>query len=160
VHATAAWIVEKGAPPVSTSDPLRPAQVGQLDPVRQLRSARYIRAARKPNEAMQRLAEGTGTIEDRETLDALYPAMFRAFGERVLAKARKSKQPLTYRERQRLHFATGLPFSADQVPGAMRRIRRIEAEKAAEAEQLMRQPPPQRPRSVKGLRSGGFGARS
>jgi hypothetical protein len=139
--ASAAFIAEKVGPPVDTSDPFQ-ARPSLVDPVTERSVARYVDAARYPAKAFARMAQGQGTKEDRETLQALYPRQYQRYVEGVVAAAQKLKKPPTPSQRQQLHQATGVPMSREQDPEY---VARRQAVYAAEKEQQGQPDPSESP---------------
>ncbi len=135
VREKAAFIVSK-VPPPDTGDPFRRSGVF-IDPMTERSVARYVAASRDPEAALDRMADGTGTPEDRETLQALYPALYRRYASQVEAQMQETKRVPTPQQRQALHFATGVVASREQQPGYM--LKRRDARQNAGASQ-MREP--------------------
>lgn len=114
VMAKAGFITSK-MPPPDNSDPFktRPAMV---DPMMERSIAKYVSAARDPIGSLDRLANGTGTKEDKETLKVLYPSMYKRFTEQVQERIKNSGKVPPPDKRQLLHFATGIPMAREQRP--------------------------------------------
>lgn len=129
VRAKADFIVSKVGPELDTTDPFRP-KPRLVDPVTERSAARYIEAARNPLGAFTRLAHGTATKEDKETLQALYPERFAKFRDAVLANVKEMKVPPSMAQRQRLFFATGAPLSREMDPAYLQRRSRERQQQA------------------------------
>jgi hypothetical protein len=146
LRAKAAFIASK-TPPPDDSDPFR-RQPALIDPLTERSVARYVAAARDPMGALDRLSDGTGTKEDKETLRALYPKLYARFVTQVQAQLKETKRVPTPEQRQRLHFATGIPMSREQTAAYMltRRAARMAAaqkpDEQAEADQMKPLTPP------------------
>ena len=115
VLARASFIASKIPPPVDPDDPLGRAAV-PVDPITQRKIGKYVEAAMDPAKALQRLSRGTGTVEDIETLKALYPRLYQDYTARVVKKVQESSKPLTVAAKNRLAFTLGVPVDRTQTP--------------------------------------------
>lgn len=115
VLARATFIASKIPPPIDPDDPLGRAAV-PVDPITQRKIGRYVEAAMDPAKALQRLARGTGSPEDIETLKALYPRLYQDYTKRVVRKVQESNKPLTVAAKNRLAFTLGVPVDRSQTP--------------------------------------------
>jgi hypothetical protein len=70
-----------------------------------------VSVVQNPMVAVKRVAEGTVTRNDRETLKAVYPSIYRQMVEKVVQMAYDPKaKPLDHTARMRLSMFTGLPL--------------------------------------------------
>lgn len=76
---------------------------------------RYADAALRPVEAIKRISEGSAYREDRETLEALNPALLKRFTDTALEKL--SSTETTYDDRLRASQALALPLDPSLEPG-------------------------------------------
>jgi hypothetical protein len=144
VRAKAAFILSKVGPEVDDSDPFQPKPM-LLDPITERAVANYVDAARNPSHALQRLAHGTGTKEDKETLKALYPARYDRFVKGIVSEVRARKVPPTPEQREQLYWATGVPMSREQQPEYTAAIQQMYAEEPEQGgPQQAQQPAPQK----------------
>ncbi|MFT3927432.1 MAG: hypothetical protein QM778_33170 [Myxococcales bacterium] len=113
-QSKAAFILSK-LPPAITLDPFKgPERV--MDPITELRVARYVNAAKDPKGTLKRMSDGSATLEDLETMRDLYGQMFQTYRDRLVAQVGKGKFLPTMDQRGYLHWVTGVPMSAEQQP--------------------------------------------
>lgn len=117
------------------SDPLYEGATKKRTAVEEEKLARYIAAARDPYGAIKRLGSGSGSDEDIAALRALHPAMYRSFGERVIANARKERNKLTVPQRQQLHRITGMPTLPEHDPARFAAVQSLAASQSEPKEQ-------------------------
>lgn len=115
VLAKAEFILSK-LPPVDTRDPFARGGDRPMDKFTELRVARYVAAAHDPKGTLKRMSQGLGTMEDVETMKALFPQMFDGYRNRLVAQAEKAKVPPNAGQRAYLHMITGIPMSLEQQP--------------------------------------------
>lgn len=107
--AKAQFLLDKAGPqPVDMFG--RPAP---YPPAIQDKLRRYMDAADDPQGALERIGNGKGTSEDRETLQAIYPKMWDEFAQKVLSNV-DDKVP--YNKRIKASFAIGLPLDSSLKP--------------------------------------------
>jgi hypothetical protein len=85
------------------------APAPRLDPTSERKMRRYVAASYAPTAALERIAAGSATFEDVETVRTLYPKMYAQFQQTVQAHLAELKKPPTLQERLRLAYLTGLP---------------------------------------------------
>lgn len=101
------------------------------DPRFKSRFRRYAEPALHPLEAIDRMAAGEATPEDRETLKALHPRLLTAFTLRAIEAAEKSKA--TYDQRLRISQAIGVPLDPSLEPARYQMHQEIAAQQAGQA---------------------------
>lgn len=98
----------------------RPTQIGmtRIPPSEmQMRAwARYIAAADDPGGVEERLADGTVTREDRETMKALYPDRMAEIVRMTVERLGQLRGTLPYQKRLALSIFTGVPVDASTDP--------------------------------------------
>lgn len=105
-RSKAAFLVEKAGmlprslPFGAPEDPMNPGESAAV--------ARYVSAAEDPNAAIARVADGTHTAEDMDTLRTLYPGMLQQFRQSVVERMTSRKQALSWREQMQLSESLGM----------------------------------------------------
>lgn len=92
---------------------------------------KYAEPALHPLEAIDRIASGSATAEDRETLKALHPQLFASFMRRALEQVAKASP--TYDQRLRISQALGVPLDASLEPARYQMHQEIAAQQAGMA---------------------------
>lgn len=83
----------------------------------QARFARFVAAAEDPMAVLERVASGSASPEDAETLREVYPEMFRAIQQAIVAELPELRNKLTYERRLMLGVLFGLPVDPSLDPG-------------------------------------------
>ena len=115
VMQRATMIVQRLGPQTDPRDPLK-SQPMPIDRVTKTRNDRFMQAAANPAAALDRLASGQGSPEDMEVIKALTPAVHQEFVQRVMGQITGKKLQISLKQKQKLHFALGVPVSRDQTP--------------------------------------------
>lgn len=103
------------------------------DPRFKTQFRKYAEPALHPLEAIDRVAAGEATTEDRETLAALHPKLLADFTRRALEAV--SKASPTYHQRLRISQALGVPLDASLDPVRYQMHQEIAAQQAGQAAQ-------------------------
>jgi hypothetical protein len=115
VMQRASLIVQKLGPQTDPRDPLKSTPM-PMDRVTKTRTDRFLQAAADPAAALERLSTGVGSPEDLEVVKALTPAIHQEFVSRVMGQITGKKLKISLKQKQKLHFALGVPVSRDQTP--------------------------------------------
>lgn len=95
-------------PPTPLPDPLHPSAEPSYAPDQKTAFLRYVEAVNGgPAGILKRVADGTHTPEDVETLAALYPKSAREIRTKLLTTAASRKAPLPYQQRMRIASLLG-----------------------------------------------------
>lgn len=127
VMAKAEFIASKIPPSTDSSDPFQ-ARPSLVDPVTERTVAKYVDAAQNPVRALERMSRGEGTKEDKEVMQALYPRLYERYVAQVMQHVGEMKKPPTREQRQKLHFATGVPMSREQQPSYVAKRQEVAAQ--------------------------------
>lgn len=93
------------------------------DPASAARMKRYAPAAMKPLDAIDRMADGTATQEDRETVQALSPSLFNRFATKALETV--STIETTYDERLKISRAIGVNVEPTLEPQRVAQLQQL-----------------------------------
>lgn len=78
--------------------------------------ARYVAALEDPGGVFERVADGTVTPEDAETIREVYPEQFQEFQEQVMMEVQALRKALPYEKRLALSIFTGVPVDPAMDP--------------------------------------------
>jgi hypothetical protein len=110
VAARTQFLMEKAGPePVNAL-----GMKTRRDPLTQAKLNRYARAIVDPQGAIARIAAGEDSAEDRETVEALNPAMWGEFVEKTVAQM--EEQNLPHAAKIRASLALGIPLDDSMSP--------------------------------------------
>jgi len=107
---------------IASKIPAQPPQAGpfarapRMDPVSERKLQRFVAAAYFPEKALDRVANGTSSHEDREVLRILYPQQWARFVDGVEQQLSTRKKPPTYDERLRISYQLGIVTSPSTDP--------------------------------------------
>jgi hypothetical protein len=121
------------------------ARAGNPDsPADRAKLYRYGDAALRPLKAIDRVAAGVGTAEDREAVQALYPALWKRFVDGAIRTMNKRER--TYDDRLKASRALGLPVDASLQPQNLSALQQLANTAAGpEAQGAMLSPSQTRP---------------
>jgi hypothetical protein len=98
---------------------------------------RYGDAAFKPLNAIDRIASGLGTPEDRETVQTLYPSLWKRFVEGAIKTMNKRER--SYKDRVRASRALGVPMDQSMEPARFAQLQQLAGSNPAAAQQQQQQ---------------------
>lgn len=120
----AAMITNRIGPDIDPNDPLQSAP-RVVDPIKQGRNERFMRAIQDPSAALDRLVDGSGGAEDLAVVREVTPLVHRQYVDRVMERLIGSGTKLGPEQRARLHYVVGRPVSALQTPAYLQYFQKL-----------------------------------
>lgn len=121
--ASAQAFLQSKLPPTPLPDPLAPNKPPAYAPDDKRRFIRYVEAVNGGVPGiLRRVADGTHTQEDVETLAALFPKSRDEIMRRLLNKAAEKRSPMSFQKRMRVSSILGPAADPSRDPGFMQAI--------------------------------------
>jgi len=102
-------------------------------PIDRAKLYRYGDAAMRPLKAVDRVAAGLGTPEDRETLQTLYPGLWKRFVDGAIRTM--NTRDRDYKDRLKASRAIGIPLDSALEPARLAQLQALAGSNPAETQQ-------------------------